>query len=67
LGGGVGILINVEAIDGNLTLQQLGDLLQNRGEHPTRTTPGCPTIDQNRVGGSENFFLKIVVSEGEHG
>src|SRR5690349_24218647 len=47
----VRIVVDVELGDGDLLAELAGNLLERRRDHPARTAPFRPEIDQNRLGG----------------
>jgi phosphoribosylaminoimidazolecarboxamide formyltransferase / IMP cyclohydrolase len=58
LGGGVGVLVDIELDDLDLAVERLGNLFQRRRDHFARAAPFRPEIDHHRSGRLDDILIE---------
>jgi len=63
--GGIGIFIDVELGEPHTAGQFTGELVEHRGEHAARTTPGRPEIEKDRDRPAFDLGGEVLVGDGD--
>src|SRR4029077_8582389 len=58
LGGNAWVLVDVELDDLHLAVERIGDFFQGRGNHPARTAPFRPEINDHGTARLEHVLVK---------